>query len=537
MEQPPASLLASSSVAKSIPPQLKLHPGEPLPAEQPDLGSLSSVAEACLAFERATGWPVSFIRGPAPRHADACWPIEVDFGPDGRGGHLRLERTANRPVTAKARIEWDAAYHLAAALSGVLSDFAQSRRLLWQREAELAAGVPVVPRADERDHVAVRLQAILKTGARAVGCEAAGMYMLDTDTTALKLRASWGLPFDRLQAPARTLASALADLEALSGQIVVREAARDDDPWNPPEEFPAWACVPISSATEVLGTLWFFCGRARSFSEEQTELLEVVAGRVASELEREMLLAENVQLTRFKRQLESAARWRQDQLPRVSPLLDGWEVSGWTNGSEPLAGDFYDWCVLPHGKLALVLGDPQQQGLAAALAAARLQAAVQAHVRTAKSIEAIVRRVNHTYSAGSPGDDAASLFLGLLEPTTGRLEFSTAGDPEVLLLRDGAWESLARPELPLGLERAAQFDQRQLELKPGDVLVVVSDGVRESLDSHGRMLGAAGIAHALLEHLGLPAKDLAECLQAAVIAHQADGPATGQAALVLKRRG
>jgi serine phosphatase RsbU (regulator of sigma subunit) len=523
-------------VAKPIPPQLKLHPGEPLPAEQPDLGSLPSVADVCLAFERATGWPLSYICGAAPRQADDCWPIESDIGPHGRGGHLRLLRTAIRPAGAKARIEWETAHHLAAALSGALSELAQSRRLLWQREAELAAGVPVVPRPDERDHVAVRLQAILKSGARAVGCEAAGLYMLDADTTALKLRASWGLPFERLQEPARALAAALADLEALTGQIVVREAAREADPWNPPEEFPAWVCVPLSSATEVLGTLWFFCGHARPFTEEHTELLEVVAGRVAAELEREMLLAENVQLTRFKRQMESAGQWRQDQLPRVAPLLEGWDVSGWTNGSEQLAGDFYDWLVLPHDKLVISLGDPQQPGLPAALAGARLQAAVQAHARTAKSIEAMIRRVNHTYAAGLAGNDAASLFLGLLESETGQLRFSTAGDPEVMLLRDGAWQSLARPELPLGLERGAQFDQRQLELKPGDALVVVTDGVREALDTHGRMLGAAGIAHALLDHLSLPAKELAECLQAAVIAHQADGPASGQAALVLKRR-
>src|SRR5262249_33133105 len=157
--------------------------------------------------------------------------------------------------------------------------------------------------------------------------------------------------------------------------------------------------------------------------------------RAASELEREMLLAENVQLTRFNRQMEAAARCRQDHLPRVSPLVDGWELAGWTNGAEPLAGDFYDWIMLPRGDLTLAVGAPQQPGLLATLAAARLQAAVQAHARTAKTVEAMIRRVNHTHCAGATGDDAASLFLGLLEPESGKLRFSTAGDPEVLLLR------------------------------------------------------------------------------------------------------
>jgi serine phosphatase RsbU (regulator of sigma subunit) len=67
------------------------------------------------------------------------------------------------------------------------------------------------------------------------------------------------------------------------------------------------------------------------------------------------------------------------------------------------------------------------------------------------------------------------------------------------------------------------------------VLVIVTDGVREALDSEGRMLGATGIAQALLPHAERSAKELVERLRAAVAEHQADA-ATGQAALVLKRR-
>ena len=87
---------------------------------------------------------------------------------------------------------------VALAIAGLLSEQARLRHALWQREAELAAGVPVAARPDDAVHLAERLAAILKGGADAVGCQAAGLYVLDETTTTLKLRAAHNLPHDRL---------------------------------------------------------------------------------------------------------------------------------------------------------------------------------------------------------------------------------------------------------------------------------------------------------------------------------------------------
>ena len=58
--------------------------------------------------------------------------------------------------------------------------------------------------------------------------------------------------------------------------------------WNIPEEFPTAVCIPVSTATMPLGTLWLFSNQSRDFSEKETNVIEVVAGRVAVELEREV---------------------------------------------------------------------------------------------------------------------------------------------------------------------------------------------------------------------------------------------------------
>ena len=193
----------------------------------------------------------------------------------------------------------------------------------------LAAGVPIIVRPGEEKHLAARLQAVLRGGAQAVGCHAAALYLLDESTSHLKLRSSWGLPPERLTDPPRPLQGAMADLEAMLGHAVVLEDTGLVPNWNVPEEFPCAACVPVATAATILGTLWVFCDARRDFNDRETNILEVVAGRLAADLEREMLLRESLQGTKFLKDLATAERPQRGQLPAIAPLLDGWDVAGW----------------------------------------------------------------------------------------------------------------------------------------------------------------------------------------------------------------
>ena len=153
--------------------------------------------------------------------------------------------------------------------------------------------------------LAARLQAAVKSAANAVEGQAAALYLLDEGTSELKLRSCWGLPFDRLTAPARRLQGSLADLEALLGHAVVLENTSLMPGWNAPEDFAAAICVPVSSSTTVLGTLWIFCDETRDFTDAQTSVAEIVAGKIATDLEREMLLHEGVKGGQLPKAMDS----------------------------------------------------------------------------------------------------------------------------------------------------------------------------------------------------------------------------------------
>ncbi len=170
-----------------------------------------------------------------------------------------------------AQVPFEAARGLASAIGGMLEETLQLRRALVEREAELAAGVPLVPHPQEPEHLANRLEAVLRGGAQAVGCHAAALYLLDEATSKLKLRSCWGLPLDRLTAPPRPLQGAVADLESMLGHAVVLEDTPMMRHWRAPEDFSAAACVPVSTSTTILGTLWMFSNVKRDFTAAADE--------------------------------------------------------------------------------------------------------------------------------------------------------------------------------------------------------------------------------------------------------------------------
>ena len=505
----------------------------------------ASLPDVLQAFQRATGWTLQYAAGPVPKTctgnsaAESSWSASVNRGPGTPEAHLTLsgiEGEAKSPPIA-----FEAGRGLASAIGGMLEEILQLRRALIEREAELAAGVPLVPHPEEPKHLADRLEAVLRGGAQAVGCHAAAMYLLDEATSKLKLRSCWGLPLDRLTAPPRPLKGAVADLESMLGHAVVLEDTPMMHHWRVPEEFTAAVCVPISTSTTILGTLWMFSNAKRDFTAEQTNIVEVVAGRVAADLDREMLWQEGFAAAAIKKQIAAAERMQRNQLPSVAPLLDHWDLAGWTAQAEALGGDFHDWFCLPDGLLAVAVGHAMDDGIQAALAASGLKAALRALGPYYREAQQTLRRLNLTLWTGSAGDQHATLFYGLIETATGRVCAASAGHPGALVIRPDGWESLTQISVRLGEGPESIYEQTGYELQPGETLALFSDGALETPGADGKPLGEVGVGKLLQAAHAGTAAEMATIFRRQFDSLAAAGMATppkglDRTVLVVKRR-
>lgn len=521
-----------------IPPYLRIHPENPPAAEKPDVEAITSLENVCRAFQETTGWNLRYVDRPYNgSDFDLLWSAPVNPGVGAAPGHLRIEVGPSDRMDGRGGLELEAASELAEAIASMLGDLVRAEHVLWQREAELAAGVPVVEREGGQLQLAARIESALKGGAEAVGCDVAALYLLDTDTTVLKLRSSYGMPVRKLTDPPRSLETSLADLEALLGHAVVLDSGAADRPWNPPEEYPAAVCVPVSTSTVPLGTLWMFSKEARDFNDNDTNIIELVAGRIATDLEREMLLQDQRDRGTIEDQVQAAAAWQRRQMPARAPMLDGWQIAAWNGQHLPPSGDFYDWWLRGDDTVSAVVGDALNGGLEAALLAANLKGLFRASDRDGLEPDAIMTSVSDSVWTASQGDQYASCALATIEGSSGRVRLATAGDVTVLRITEDGWQSLTQPSPQVGTEPESSFAGREFHLQPGELVVIATDGVIDARNSADCRWGESTLVETLKPHRGKPAEKLIEIVRNELSAYCGIEPRDDQTLLILKREG
>jgi sigma-B regulation protein RsbU (phosphoserine phosphatase) len=210
-------------------------------------------------------------------------------------------------------------------------------------------------------------------------------------------------------------------------------------------------------------------------------------------------------------------------------------LAGWTEPTQTLSGDFYDWFCLPDGWLTIAVGNAAGQDLAAALISSNLKTALRSHAQYYREADRLLRQLNLTLWTGSAGDQAASLFCGLVETSSGRISYAAAGEPSVLLFDSTGWQSLTRPSPRLGEGPETPFDPFGCELSPGQTLVVLGDGLCKAHDSSGRVLCEADLAAPILTKASLPAKGIVAFIRDQFAADITSTSRAGGTILVVKR--
>lgn len=196
-----------------------------------------------------------------------------------------------------------------------------------------------------------------------------------------------------------------------------------------------------------------------------------------------LLVVELVDRVRVRDELEVARNLQSDLLPDTSPEVTGYQFAHSYRTANEVGGDYYDFQTLPDGRLAILMGDASGHGIAAGL----LMAIANATLKTALDVDPEPEAVASLLNAAlfRTGDRRAfmTLFYGLLDPTTGRLDYLCAGHPFPLLRRAGGEiEELGTGTLPLGLRRELELQAESVELGSGDLLVLFTDGLPESVN-------------------------------------------------------
>ncbi|MFB6842602.1 SpoIIE family protein phosphatase [Streptomyces sp. NPDC056361] len=236
----------------------------------------------------------------------------------------------------------------------------------------------------------------------------------------------------------------------------------------------ARAFLPLIASGRPVGSCILGFDRPRGFSPEERTVLTALAGLIAQALERAQ-----------RYDTESAvARGLQDALlPHRLPVRDGVDTVGrylpGTQGMD-VGGDWYDVIETGQRRLALVIGDVQGHGVAAAATMGQLRSAVRAFALGGHRPQDVMRGTNRLLIDLDPGQFASCCYV-LLDPETGEARAVRAGHPQPLLLQpDGTTETVELAGgVVLGVDDRASYPVTRLRLAPGAVLALFTDGLVE----------------------------------------------------------
>ena len=445
--------------------------------DQEPMFCLASLPELSQAFQKVTGYQLRFLK-PGASSLDCVTTFPISLAKESDSCAMGLARN----LTSVSLIPERNVESLARALADLISEAHQWQIALRQREAELAANVQLTFHHHDHHGLAQQLEQILRSGAKAVGCDAAALYLLDHETSLLKLRSIWGLPEERLTDPPRSLATALADLEAMLGHaIVLNEGEFSAERWKAPEHFSSSLCVPVTSSTTIHGTLWCFADSQIDFDSEAINLLEILAGRIAIELERKTLLREGHDGMILKRQLTDAEHFLQNQLPRAAVKSDDpWQIAGTTCHSKPLAATFYDWqAIAPDKSLCTIVSTAENvPSVEAQMRMVMLQTEIKNLGRYKRSAKQVIRELEDIAFSQQAEKKPFEMLYGLLDKAKSQLRLSCSGSFVLFHYQESCIDNEGLPEIYRidGKLKSAKPELggfRTLQMAPGDCLIAI----------------------------------------------------------------
>jgi serine phosphatase RsbU (regulator of sigma subunit) len=211
--------------------------------------------------------------------------------------------------------------------------------------------------------------------------------------------------------------------------------------------------------------------------------------QMAEDLERHESQA--VQQERLRRELELSRLIQTEMLPRGSLRSGPAEIAGISIPAREVGGDFFNYFVLPDGRLALLVGDVSGKGVSAALLMANIQATLRARLPHETDLAVLADRLDRELDQNTPGSVYLTLFLAILDLDGRLLRFVNAGhNPQFLLRRNADTVAMASTGMPIALYAGHGYREALVDLLPGDLLFFYTDGLVETENEAGEMFGA-----------------------------------------------
>jgi serine phosphatase RsbU (regulator of sigma subunit) len=246
------------------------------------------------------------------------------------------------------------------------------------------------------------------------------------------------------------------------------------------------SAAPIENGQEpaAIGGVYLLRHKSVAESEDSLPAVQALASQVASALYRAQVHAETLAAHKMAQELEFAGGIQASFLPEEVPQVADWGIAASLTPARQTSGDFYDFIPLGDGKLGLVVADVADKGTGAALYMALTRTLIRTHAMQFPDETAEVLRLsNERILADTRANQFVTVFYAVLDLKTGKMIYSSAGHNPAFVIRafnPETYDSYIRTGPPMGIFGDLEWDQGSVQINPGDVLLLYTDGVNEA---------------------------------------------------------
>lgn len=261
--------------------------------------------------------------------------------------------------------------------------------------------------------------------------------------------------------------------------------------------------------------------RAETYSAGDLEFLSSIGNLAIISLENVRLFQEAIEKQRLEDELLIAREIQRGLLPSSLPEVPNFSLAAVNISSKQVGGDYYDVRDLGNNRFLVAIGDVSGKGTPASLLMANLQATIRALIPLDVTLSELTGRVNDLLCENTTSGRFITFFWGVLDAEHHTLRYVSAGhNPPFLLHRDGSMERLEQGGLILGVMKTLkQYDEGEVRIDEGDLLLLFTDGVSEAMNVQGEELGEELLERTLRSASAQPAESIMDAIVKRVKEH------------------
>jgi sigma-B regulation protein RsbU (phosphoserine phosphatase) len=253
--------------------------------------------------------------------------------------------------------------------------------------------------------------------------------------------------------------------------------------------------IPLHVSGQLVGVFTASHHELDAFPSEQLRLLQALCSHIAVAVHNaRRFQQERREREEMSRDASEARIIQQALLPKCSPLIPGYQISGLSVPANEVGGDWYDFIPMSNGRWGLVLADVAGKGTGAALLMSATRGMLRSLAEASCSPDEVLTKLNRLLVEDFPAGRFVTLIYGVLDPAQRTFTFASAGHlPPLLVDGDGPRFLESERGLPLGI-RSGSYSQREITLPEMSQLVLYSDGITEAEGPGGDEYGASRLA-------------------------------------------